>query len=81
MWGNVPSDICTQRTLKLACAFAQTHQNLRSPHEDSAIQNAPSEDSDQTERMRSLIWIFAGRTSEGTFADVAALLVVVLLIY
>ena len=25
-------------------------------------QNAPSEDSDQTARMRSLIWIFAGRT-------------------
>ena len=27
-----------------------------------AIQNAPSEDSDQTARMRRLIWIFAGRT-------------------
>ena len=27
-----------------------------------AIQNAPSEDSDQTAQMRSLIWIFAGRT-------------------
>ena len=27
-----------------------------------AIQNAPSEDSDQTARMRGLIWIFAGRT-------------------
>ena len=26
------------------------------------IQNAPSEDSDQTVRMRRLIWIFAGRT-------------------
>ena len=24
--------------------------------------NAPSEDSDQTARMRSLIWMFAGRT-------------------
>ena len=28
-----------------------------------AIQNAPGEDSDQTARMRSLIWIFTGRTS------------------
>ena len=27
-----------------------------------AIQTAPSEDSDQTARMRRLIWIFAGRT-------------------
>ena len=27
-----------------------------------SIQNAPSENSDQTARMRSLIWIFAGRT-------------------
>ena len=27
-----------------------------------AIQNAPSEDSDQIARMRRLIWIFAGRT-------------------
>ena len=27
-----------------------------------AVQNAPSEDSDQTARMRRLIWIFAGRT-------------------
>ena len=26
-----------------------------------AIQNAVSEDSDQTARMRKLIWIFAGR--------------------
>ena len=27
-----------------------------------AIENAPSEDSDQTARMRRLIWIFVGRT-------------------
>ena len=29
-----------------------------------AIQNAPSEDSDQTAHLRSLIWIFAGRTCQ-----------------
>ena len=29
-----------------------------------AIQNAPWEDSDQTARMRSLIWIFAGRSCQ-----------------
>ena len=27
--------------------------------------NMPCEDSDQTAQMRSLIWIFAGHTSEG----------------
>ena len=41
-----------------------------------AIQNAPSEDSDQTARMRRLIWIFTKRTSEGTFSDVASHLII-----
>ena len=35
-----------------------------------AIQNAPSEDSDQTARTRRLIWIFAGRTC--TLSDITA---------
>ena len=34
-----------------------------------AIQIAPNEDSDQTARMRSLIWIFTGHMSEETFSD------------
>ena len=33
---------------------------------------AINEDSDQTARMRRLIRIFVGRTSEGTFSDTAA---------
>ena len=37
-----------------------------------AIHNPPSEDSDQIARMRSLIWIFAERSSKGTFSDVDA---------
>ena len=50
--------MCVQRRLKLACTYAQSDQGLRCPHEDTAylvIQNAPSEDSDQTARMRSLM--------------------------
>ena len=36
------------------------------------IQNMPSEDSEQTAKMRRLIRIFTKRTSEGTFSDVVA---------
>ena len=34
-WENVPSDMCAQRRLRLACAFAQSDQNLRSAHEET----------------------------------------------
>ena len=57
--------ICAQRRLNSVCASAQSHHNLRCPHEETialVIQNAPSEDSDQTARMRRLIRIFTGRT-------------------
>ena len=65
MWENVRSDMCAQRRLKSACAFAQSDQSSLSAWRNFAslaIQNASSEDSDQTARMRRLIWIFAGRT-------------------
>ena len=45
--------------------WAAVQETSSSPWRNLAslvIQNAPSEDSDQTARMRSLIWIFAGRT-------------------
>ena len=62
---SIPSDMCAQRRLKLACASAQANQSLRCPHEENfasiASQNAPSEDSDQTGRMHRLILIFAER--------------------
>ena len=52
-----------------------TDQFLRCPHEEFCrswlSKNAPSEDSKQTSRMQKLIWIFCGRTPEGTFSDVA----------
>ena len=62
---NVLSNMCAQLKLKSACASAQSDQSLCCPHEkkiaSSTIQNAPSDDSDQTARMRRLIWIFTGR--------------------
>ena len=54
-----------QRRLKSAWAFAKSDQSLRCPHEETgslAIQNASTEDFDQTPQMRRLIWIIAGRT-------------------
>ena len=50
--------ISVQRRLKSACAFIIS---MNGKIALVAIQNAPSEDSDQTARMRRLIWIFAGR--------------------
>ena len=55
-----------QRILKSSCASAKFNYSLQCPYEEIlyslANQNVPKEDSDQTARMRRLIWIFAGRT-------------------
>ena len=32
-WENIPSDICSKRRLKSACASSQSDQSLRCPHE------------------------------------------------
>ena len=32
---NVPSDMCAQRRLRIACAFAQSDQSLRWAHEET----------------------------------------------
>ena len=65
-WEKVPSAMCAQRRLKSSCAAARClFGSLLSAWRNFAslaIQNAPSEDSDQTARMCRLIWIFAGRT-------------------
>ena len=62
---NVSSDICVQRTIKSPCPPARSDQSHLCPHEGTwhsyLSKNVPSEDSDQTARMRSLIWVFAGR--------------------
>ena len=46
-----------------------------------AIQNAPSENSDQTAHLCSLIWIFTGRMFEDMFSDIAAHLLHYISIY
>ena len=61
-----PLDMCAQRKLKTACTSAQTDQCLRYPHEETLhpwlSKNEPCEESDQTARMRRLIWIFTRHT-------------------
>ena len=62
-WEKVPSDRCARRRPKSARALWQSDQSLRSPHEEPAsfaVRNTPSKHSDQTPRMRRLIWIFVG---------------------
>ena len=54
-WENIPFDMCAQSDQSLCCPNGKHFASL-------AIQNAHGEDSDQTARMRRLIWIFAGRT-------------------
>ena len=64
-----------KRRLKSACAFVQSHQSSLSAwwnFASLAIQNTPSEDSDQTAQMCMLIWIFAGHMSESRFSNVVA---------
>ena len=76
IWENIPSNMCAQQRLNSNCTSAlcrwesslSTWRNFAS----LAMQNVPSEDFDQTARVRSLIWIFAGHTSEGVFSDTAA---------
>ena len=63
---NIPCDMCAQRRLKSASTsnlfsvikVFTFHMNFAS----LAIQNVPSEDSDQTVQMHSLIRIFSGHT-------------------
>ena len=54
---NVPHATCAQRRFRSACASMPADQRLLCPHEETHgnIKNAPSEDSDQIARMRSLI--------------------------
>ena len=67
---NIPFDKCVQRRHKSTCAsiravLSEASLSAWRNFASLAIQNELTEDSDQTARMRWLIWIFAGRTSEG----------------
>ena len=63
-WENVPSDMCTQRRLKWACASVQSDKSLHCPDEVLYhwLVNVTCVDSDQTARLRRLIWIFVMST-------------------
>ena len=52
----------TQISLRICAVRSESSLSAWRNLASLAIQNAPSEDSDQTARMRRLIWIFAGRT-------------------
>ena len=61
-WENVPSEICVkQRQLSLRIQAVWSVSSLSSWRNFTclAIQNTPKKDSDQTVRIRRLIWVFA----------------------
>ena len=52
----------TQISLRICAVWSKSSLSAWRNIASLAIQDAPSEDSDQTARMRRLIWIFVGRT-------------------
>ena len=52
----------TQISLRIRAVWFESSLSAWKNFASFAIQNVPSEDSDQTARIRRLIWIFAGRT-------------------
>ena len=73
---NVMKHICEPRRQKTVLRYIRTVSSestmdaLRIVN-DAKFHHTENENSDQTVPMRSLIWIFDGRTSEGTFFYVA----------
>ena len=59
-WYMLPTK--TQISLRNRTAWLESSSSTWRKFASLAIQNAPSEDSDQPARMRRLIWIFAGCT-------------------
>ena len=51
----------TQISLRIRSAWSESSLSVWRNFASLVIQNAPSEDTDQTARMRRLIWIFSGR--------------------
>ena len=51
----------TQIRLRIRAVWSESSLSAWRKIASLAIQNAPSDDSDQTVRMRRLIWIFAGQ--------------------
>ena len=78
MWEIVPSDMCAQRRLRSACAFAQSDQSLRCPHEEICILSYPMcvqrrfsrcSDCANVQADLNFRWV---HIFEGTFPDIAA---------
>ena len=65
---GVPSDMCTQRRLRSACAFSQSDQSLHCPHEETLH---PWQSKMCLVKILIRLCKFAGWL-EGTFSDVAA---------
>ena len=63
--GHVPFDMCTQQktqvNLRIRAVWSEFSLSAGRNVAFLAIQNKPSEDTDQTARMRRLIWIFTVR--------------------
>ena len=69
---SVPSDVRPTKTeisLGIREFWSQSSSFTWRNFASLAIQNAPSEDSDQTALMRRMIWIYAEQTSQGAFSD------------
>ena len=61
---NFPSDMCSQRILTSAYAFAHCDLNFHSAHFMMQRFFMPPINTDQTVRMRMLIWVFVWRTCQ-----------------
>ena len=73
-WQNVPSNMSAKYNviMRIRAASSESSFSAWRKFAPLANQNAPCQISDQTAQMRRLILIFAGRTFECTFSDVAA---------
>ena len=58
-----------QISLRICAVWSESSSSAWRNFASWAIQNARSVDSDQTARLRGLIWIFARCTPNGTFSD------------
>ena len=64
-WQNQQNGMCTQRRLRSAWASAQSDQSSLCAQwvaKDPSFLHADSKDSDQTDQMPRLIWVFTGGT-------------------
>ena len=61
-----------QISLRIRAVWSESSLSADLIAKDAKFLHADNEDSNQTARMRSLIWVFVGCTSEGTFSHVVS---------